>query len=156
MPNLLKSISTLSSPLPLHRTLLRPFTKTSKTANWAKSHISNQYVKLAQKNNYRARSAYKLLEGNDQFNFLRPSTKVLELGSAPGGWTKVITQKIYNSPPIPPKKSNLIAVDLLEMAPVDGCHFIKGNFMGKEVHTEILRYFNHEKSNFSLLFIYFF
>ena len=63
--------------------------RTKSSAGWLSRHVSDPYVKQAQKDGYRARSAYKLIELNEKDRLIRPGMRILDLGSAPGGWSQV-------------------------------------------------------------------
>ena len=93
--------------------------KTSKT--WIKEHVNDFYVKQAKKDGYRSRAAYKLLEIAERNQLLKPGMAVVDLGAAPGSWSQVAIQKIG-------RKGKVIALDLLEMAPLQGVDFIQGDF----------------------------
>ena len=94
-------------------------TKTSKA--WMREHLNDHYVHLAQKDGYRSRAAYKLLEISDKDNLLRPGMVVVDLGSAPGSWTQVAMQKVG-------KSGAVFALDILPMDPVPGVAFFAGGF----------------------------
>ena len=90
-------------------------------SNWMQRHVSDGYVKKSKKEGYRSRSAYKLIEMNDQHSFLKPNTKVLDLGCSPGGWSQVsvkLTKSLQSAPKV-------IAVDILPMVPIQGCLFLQ-------------------------------
>ena len=93
--------------------------KTSKT--WIKEHVNDFYVKQAKKDGYRSRAAYKLLEIVERNQLLKPGMTVVDLGAAPGSWSQVVIQNIG-------RKGKVIALDLLEMAPLQGVDFIRGDF----------------------------
>lgn len=93
--------------------------KTSK--KWIKEHVDDFYVKQAKKDGYRSRAAYKLLEIAERNQLLKPGMVVVDLGAAPGSWSQVVMQKIG-------RKGKVIALDLLEMEPLQGVDFIQGDF----------------------------
>ena len=64
-------------------------TRTKSSARWLNEHVNDPYVKQAQKDGYRSRSAYKLVELNEKDKLIRPGMRLLDLGSAPGGWSRV-------------------------------------------------------------------
>lgn len=100
---------------------------------WMLRHINDQYVHKAKSLKYRSRAAFKLLEIDEKFKILKSKCNVAELGSAPGGWSQVIVEKC--------KKSKILCVDLLSMAPIDGVHFIVGDFCQESVIEKIIRFF---------------
>src|SRR5215208_419871 len=69
--------------------LPRKMARTKSSASWVSRHLSDPFVKQAQKDGYRSRSAYKLIELNDKDKLSRPGMRLLDLGSAPGGWSQV-------------------------------------------------------------------
>ncbi|MBK7001332.1 MAG: RlmE family RNA methyltransferase [Rhodoferax sp.] len=109
-------------------------TKTSsKKVNkaWLHEHINDPYVKLANREGYRARAAYKLQEMDESFGLIRPGALVVDLGSAPGAWSQYLRRKMANSTG---ERGGggvdgcIIALDMLPMEPIDGVHFIQGDF----------------------------
>ncbi len=96
-----------------------PRTKSSKA--WLRRHVTDPYVQRAQAEGYRARSAYKLKQLNERDRFLKSGMRVVDLGAAPGGWSQVAAEIVG-------KNGQVVAVDLLEMAPVAGVQFIQGDF----------------------------
>jgi len=96
-----------------------------KTSHWMTEHVTDPFVKQAQKDGYRSRAAYKLLEMNAGGRFLKPGATVVDLGSAPGGWSQVAAACVG-------KHGKVAAIDLLAMAPVPGVDFIQGDFSEDE------------------------
>jgi 23S rRNA (uridine2552-2'-O)-methyltransferase len=99
-------------------------TRTSKA--WMMEHLNDPYVKLAQKEGYRARAAYKLMEIDDKDKLIRPGMTVVDLGSAPGSWSQVAVQRLKG-------QGKVIALDILDMQPVGGVTFIQGDFREESV-----------------------
>lgn len=99
-------------------------TKTSKA--WMREHLNDHYVHLAQKEGYRSRAAYKLLEVADKDRLLQPGMVVVDLGSAPGSWSQVAAQKVG-------KSGAVFAIDILSMDPVTGVTFLQGDFREESV-----------------------
>lgn len=99
----------------------------SKTSNaWLHEHVNDHYVQLAQKDGYRARAAYKLLEINDKDHLLKPGLWVADLGATPGSWSQVASTVVGNS-------GRIFALDILEMHPIPGVEFLQGDFRDAEV-----------------------
>jgi 23S rRNA (uridine2552-2'-O)-methyltransferase len=88
---------------------------------WLHQHVTDPYVRRAQAEGYRARSAYKLMQLNERDRFLKPGMLVVDLGAAPGGWSQVAAKTIG-------ARGRVLALDLLEMAPVPGVRIIQGDF----------------------------
>ena len=84
--------------------------------NWMKRHLNDPYVARARADGYRARAAYKLIELNDEFHFLKKGMKVIDLGAAPGGWAQVAVQRGANA---------VVGVDLLPIEPLAGATFFE-------------------------------
>ncbi len=93
--------------------------RTSKA--WMQEHVTDQYVKRAQAEGMRSRAAYKLQQLAERDKLLRPGMVVVDLGAAPGGWAQVAGRAVG-------PEGRVVAVDLLEMAPVPGVRFIQGDF----------------------------
>jgi 23S rRNA (uridine2552-2'-O)-methyltransferase len=94
-------------------------TRTSK--GWMQEHVNDEYVKRAQRDGYRARAAYKLIEIDDKDHLIKPGMVVVDLGSTPGSWSQVVSQRLKG-------QGKIIALDILEMQPIPGVHFIQGDF----------------------------
>jgi 23S rRNA (uridine2552-2'-O)-methyltransferase len=103
-------------------------TKTSKA--WMKEHVNDFFVKQAKKEGYRSRAAYKLMEIAERDHLFKPGMTVVDLGAAPGGWSQVAAEKLMG-------KGRVIAVDILEMAPISGVTFIQGDFREASVLAEL-------------------
>ena len=104
----------------------------SKTSQgWLKEHFNDPYVKMAQKDGYRSRASYKLLEIQEKDRILRPGITVVDLGAAPGGWSQVTSRVIGD-------KGRLIASDILEMDSIPDVNFIQGDFIDDAVFAQIL------------------
>jgi 23S rRNA (uridine2552-2'-O)-methyltransferase len=103
-------------------------TRTSKS--WMSEHTSDLFVKQAQKDGYRSRAAYKLIEINDKYNLFKEDMTIVDLGSAPGSWSQVAVKKIGS-------KGQVIALDLLEMHPIKKVEFIQGDFRENKVLIEL-------------------
>ena len=88
---------------------------------WLHEHVNDHYVHMAQKDGYRARAAYKLLEINQKDKLIRPGTVLADLGSAPGSWSQVAAKLVG-------KTGAVFALDILPMDAIDGVSFIQGDF----------------------------
>ncbi|ELP98945.1 23S rRNA (uridine(2552)-2'-O)-methyltransferase RlmE [Pseudomonas syringae] len=104
----------------------------SKTShNWLKEHFDDKYVKMAQKDGYRSRASYKLLEIQEKDKLIRPGMTVIDLGAAPGGWSQVTSRLIGG-------QGRLIASDILEMDSIPDVTFIQGDFTEDTILEQIL------------------
>ncbi len=99
---------------------------------WLNEHVNDHYVHLAQKEGYRARAAYKLLEINEKDKLIRPGTVLADLGSAPGSWSQVAAQLAGSS-------GQVFALDILPMDALEGVSFIQGDFREEAVLAEFER-----------------
>ncbi len=96
--------------------------KPSRTSKaWMQEHLNDPYVKLAQKEGYRARAAYKLTEIDDKDKLIKPGMTIIDLGSTPGSWSQVAVQRLKG-------QGRIIALDILDMHPIAGVEFIQGDF----------------------------
>lgn len=96
--------------------------KRSKSSReWLKRHVNDPYVQRSKKEGWRSRAAFKLLEIDEKDRLLAPGAVVVDLGSAPGGWTQVAVKKAG-------ARGRVVAIDLLAMEPVAGAEFLQGDF----------------------------
>jgi len=86
-----------------------------------REHVNDPYVQLARKEGWRSRAAFKLMEIDDRDKLLRRGEVVVDLGAAPGGWSQVAFKRVGDA-------GLVLALDLLEMEPIHGVHFIQGDF----------------------------
>lgn len=108
---------------------------------WMNRHIRDPYVRASREMNYRSRAAFKLLGIDSKYNLMKPGMKVLEIGSAPGSWTQVITKKVHSTN----EKPTVIAIDVLKMQPVAGSIFIHGSIFSKTTDEKIQNALGGEK-----------
>lgn len=96
---------------------------------WLQDHLSDPYVRQAQKDGYRARAAYKLKEIDESLGLVRPGQVVVDLGSAPGAWSQYLRRRFApGGAGAGHLNGTIIALDMLEMAPIEGVEFIQGDF----------------------------
>jgi 23S rRNA (uridine2552-2'-O)-methyltransferase len=105
--------------------------RTKSSASWLSRHISDPFVKQAQKDGYRARSAYKLIELNEKDRLIRPGMRIMDLGSAPGGWSQV-AGKIVG------ERGRVLATDILPMDALVNVDFIQGDFTEDVIVQQVL------------------
>ncbi|GGF86033.1 23S rRNA (uridine(2552)-2'-O)-methyltransferase RlmE [Alteromonas lipolytica] len=103
--------------------------KTSK--KWMEEHVNDPYVKKAQSDGYRSRASYKLIEINEKDKLFRAGSVVMDLGSAPGGWSQIVA-------PVVGERGRVIASDILPMDSIIGVDFIQGDFTDEAVYNQIL------------------
>jgi len=92
---------------------------------WLERQINDPYVARAKREGYRSRAAFKLVEIDDKHRFLKPGARVVDLGAAPGGWSQVAAKRVGAAD----GKGRVIAIDLLEMAPVAGVDYMQLDFL---------------------------
>ena len=109
--------------------------------SWLNDHVNDPYVKLAQKEGYRARAAYKLKEINETLNLIRPGMVVVDLGSAPGAWSQYTRRCMApQGAAVGELDGTVIALDILPMATIEGVHFLQGDFREREVTAQLVDY----------------
>ncbi|PZP31558.1 MAG: rRNA methyltransferase [Roseateles depolymerans] len=106
---------------------------------WLNDHVNDPYVRLAQKEGYRARAAYKLKEIDEEFKLIRPGQVVVDLGAAPGAWSQYLRRRFapkeagQGGAAVGQLNGTIIALDLLEFEPIEGVQFIQGDFQEEVV-----------------------
>lgn len=101
---------------------------------WLHDHVNDTYVKLAQKEGYRARAAYKLKEIDETLGLIRPGQVVVDLGSAPGAWSQYLRRRMAPAGAATGQlNGTLIALDILPMEPIEGVTFLQGDFREEDV-----------------------
>lgn len=112
---------------------------------WFHDHVNDPYVKMAQKDGYRARAAYKLKEIDEAFRLIKPGQVVIDLGCAPGAWSQYLRRRLSpkdalgaGGAAVGELNGAIIAVDILPMEPIEGVQFIQGDFAMDGVYQELL------------------
>ena len=96
---------------------------------WLHDHVNDTYVRLAQREGYRARAAYKLKEIDEALKLLRPGQVVVDLGATPGAWSQYLRRKFAGSgAAVGELHGSIIALDVLPFEPIEGVSFIQGDF----------------------------
>lgn len=106
--------------------------KTPSSRRWLREYHSDAFVLQARKEGYRSRAAYKLLEIDRRDRLFRPGMTVLDLGAAPGGWSQVAAQRVG-------RKGRVIAFDLLDMPPLPGVEFHRGDINDEQAIDQLLK-----------------
>lgn len=105
---------------------------------WLAGHVNDPYVKLAQKEGYRARAAYKLKEIDETFGLVKPGQVVVDLGAAPGAWSQYLRRRFApRGAAEGALNGTLIALDILPMEPIEGVEFIQGDFHEEAVAARL-------------------
>lgn len=100
--------------------------------HWLQEHVNDPYVKQAQRDGYRSRASYKLIQLNEKDKLIRPGMLVVDLGSAPGGWSQVAVKLVG-------EQGRVIATDILPMDPLSKVEFIQGDFTDEAVLQQVLQ-----------------
>jgi len=105
---------------------------------WLHDHINDPYVKLAQREGYRARAAYKLKEIDEVFGLVHPGQFVVDLGCAPGAWSQYLRRRLApGGAAAGALNGTIVGLDVLPMEPIEGVHFIQGDFREIEVLAQL-------------------
>ena len=107
--------------------------------SWLNDHVNDPYVKLAKREGYRARAAYKLKEIDESLGLFKPGMVVVDLGSAPGAWSQYLRRRMAPEGAATGELgATLVALDLLPMEPVEGVFFVQGDFRDEAVLTALV------------------
>src|SRR5688572_23317102 len=105
--------------------------RTKSSSEWLRRHVNDPFVKQAQRDGYRSRSAYKLIELNEKDRLIKPGMRIMDLGSAPGGWSQVAGKLVG-------AKGRVLATDILPMEPIKNVDFIQGDFTDEAIVAQLL------------------
>jgi len=103
----------------------------SGTRRWLRGHLADPWVREANAKGYRSRAAFKLAQLDDTEKLFKRGDSVLDLGSAPGGWSQVAAQRVG-------ERGTVVAIDLLDMAAIPGVHFLQGDFTEQHMRAAML------------------
>lgn len=105
---------------------------------WLNDHVNDPYVKLAQKEGYRARAAFKLKEIDEALGLIRPGHVVVDLGSAPGAWSQYVRRRLSPEGAAAGElNGTIVALDILPMEPIEGVTFLQGDFREDEAAARL-------------------
>lgn len=106
--------------------------------SWLNDHVNDTYVKLAQKEGYRARAAYKLKEIDETLKLVKPGQVVVDLGCAPGAWSQYLRRRMApGGAAVGELRGTIIGLDLLPMEPIEGVQVIEGDFREAAVLAQL-------------------
>ena len=114
--------------------------KKSSSRRWMNEHLNDEYVKKAQKEGYRCRAVYKLIEIIDKNQIITKGDRILDLGAAPGGWSQVAAKIVG-------KTGQIIASDILPIVEITGVDFLQGDFTEMSVYKALLSLTKDQKMN---------
>ena len=115
-------------------------TKKSSSRRWMNEHLNDEYVKKAQREGYRCRAVYKLIEIIDKNQIITKGDRVLDLGAAPGGWSQVVKKIVGQT-------GQVIASDILPIEEISGVDFLQGDFTESSVYEKLLSMTKGQKMN---------
>jgi 23S rRNA (uridine2552-2'-O)-methyltransferase len=109
--------------------------------SWLNDHVNDPYVKLAKREGYRARAAYKLKEIDESLGLFKPGMVVVDLGSTPGAWSQYLRRRMAPAGAASGElDATLVALDLLPMEPIEGVHFLQGDFRDDEILSQLINH----------------
>jgi 23S rRNA (uridine2552-2'-O)-methyltransferase len=108
--------------------------RTVSSQRWLQRQLNDPYVAEAKKRGYRSRAAFKLLQIDDQFRFLKPGVRVVDLGAAPGGWSQIAAERVRSADAEP----RVVAIDCLAMEPLPGVAVLEMDFLDEAAPAAIL------------------
>jgi len=114
--------------------------RSKSSKRWLQEHFNDEYVQKAQREGYRSRASYKLIELQEKDKLVRPGMTVLDLGAAPGGWSQLVAKWVGD-------KGQVIASDILPMDFLPGVEFIQGDFTEETVYQQILDTLGGQKAD---------
>jgi 23S rRNA (uridine2552-2'-O)-methyltransferase len=114
--------------------------RSKSSKKWLKEHFEDEFVQRSQKDGYRSRAIYKLIEIQEKDHLLKPGMTVIDLGAAPGGWSEYAVKLLG-------KKGRMIALDILPMEPIPGVQIIQGDFREDGVFNELLEAIGKDKAD---------
>ncbi|MDH5611586.1 MAG: 23S rRNA (uridine(2552)-2'-O)-methyltransferase RlmE [Gammaproteobacteria bacterium] len=114
--------------------------RSKSSKKWLKEHFDDEYVQRAQKEGYRSRAIYKLIEIQEKDHILKPGMTVIDLGAAPGGWTEYAVKLLG-------KNGRMIALDILPMEPIPNVQIIQGDFREDETLNILMEAIGEDKAD---------
>ncbi len=110
--------------------------RSTSSARWLQRQLNDPYVAEAKRQGYRSRAAFKLLQLDDRFRFLKPGARVVDLGAAPGGWTQVVVERV-KAGGSSKAGGKVVAIDILEMPALPGATVLLGDFLADAAPARI-------------------
>jgi 23S rRNA (uridine2552-2'-O)-methyltransferase len=107
--------------------------RTAASQRWLERQLNDPYVARAKREGWRSRAAFKLIEIDDKYRFLKPGQRVVDLGAAPGGWAQVAAKRVGA-----PERGKVVGIDLLDLAPLPGVAFLTMDFLDDEAPQRLV------------------
>jgi 23S rRNA (uridine2552-2'-O)-methyltransferase len=107
--------------------------RTAASQRWLERQLNDPYVARAKREGWRSRAAFKLIEIDDKYRFLKPGQRVVDLGAAPGGWAQVAAKRVGS-----PARGKVVGIDLLDLAPLLGVEFLALDFLDDEAPQRLM------------------
>ena len=117
----------------LHVRLKKARKHSPSSQRWLERQLNDPYVAAAQREGWRSRAAYKLMEIDDKHRFLKPGKVVVDLGAAPGGWSQIAAQRVQSAA----GKGQVVAIDYLEFEPIPGVEIVHLDFMAEDAEDRL-------------------
>lgn len=114
--------------------------RSKSSARWLNEHVTDEFVRRAQKEGYRSRAVYKLKELDEKYHLFRAGQRVVDLGAAPGSWSEYVAEKVGD-------RGRVIALDILPMDALAGVEFIQGDFQDETVLASLLQALGDERAD---------
>ncbi len=115
--------------------------RTPSSQRWLERQLNDPYVVRAKREGFRSRAAFKLLELDEKYKFLRPGQKIVDLGAAPGGWSQVAARKIGLADERAGKgagSARIVGIDLLPIEPMPGAEFVQMDFLSEDAPERLV------------------
>ena len=110
--------------------------RSKKSKSWVIKQHRDQFYKKSKTLGYRSRSAFKLIELDEKFKFIKNNSNLVDIGASPGGWSQVASKKI--------QKGKILSLDIKEMQKIKNVFFLKSNFLDKSTKDQILSFFKEK------------
>lgn len=111
--------------------------RTTSSVRWLERQLNDPYVAAAKREGMRSRAAYKLIEIDDKYNFLKPGQRIVDLGAAPGGWSQIAAERVKAVDGQGARRGQVVAIDYLDVEPLPGVQLIKMDFTDEDAEERL-------------------
>lgn len=111
--------------------------RSTSSARWLERQLNDPYVAAAKREGMRSRAAYKLMEVDDKHGLLKPGQRIVDLGSAPGGWSQIAAERVKSIGEEGTKRGQVVAIDYLDVEPLPGVEFVKMDFTDEDAEDRL-------------------